>query len=120
MIPYQSAPFSVTTAAINDVAVAYEIPNQPLGVIWRDARDAVFDNPVIPDVLRHYRRYTIGNVIGCMKLAAKRSSLNVATSTLANVAERRVFPILWNVTDYLFNSHLGSSGKSDTIVSERL
>lgn len=86
LLPNQSSAFNVPSSAVNDVARPDEIPRKTAGVVRTNSRYPVFDNSIVPDVLWHDRRNSVLNVVRGVKLAAKRTSLNVASPSLTGFA----------------------------------
>jgi hypothetical protein len=62
----QGATLNVTTATIDDVSLANQIPTQSLSICHRDPCDAILQNPVFADVLGHDRGNPCRYIVGCM------------------------------------------------------
>jgi hypothetical protein len=86
------ATFDITAPAVDDVASADEIPTQAPCILLSNACDALLDDPVVTDVLRHDRRNADGHIVGSVELAAKGSGLDVSPTALAGDGESRVLP----------------------------
>ena len=100
---HQGAPLNVAAAAVDDVTPTNQIPAKSLRVVNPDSCDAVLDDPVVPEVLRHDRWNAYDDVVSGMQLAAKWTGLNVATGPLTCITERGVLPVLRSGTNQLFN-----------------
>lgn len=99
MISHKGTSFDVTTAAVDDVARADQITTETFGVCGRDAGDAILDDAVVADVLRHDRRDTARHLGSSVPLAAARAALAVAPAPLTGDTESRVLPVARGRTD---------------------
>jgi hypothetical protein len=92
--PDKAPPFDITTSTVHNVACGEAILGEPCSVTLPNSCDAVLNDAIVTDVLGHYRRNAIGDVVRGVKLTPKRSRLHIAPASSSNLSKRYGFPVL--------------------------
>ena len=82
-----------------------------MGHFLVDASDSRDRYAAIHQVLRHHNGDALVNIIGCMKLTAKRPGLNEAAAAFCFRSERAVSPMLWNDSELGVLEGIGEQGE---------
>jgi hypothetical protein len=99
MVSHECASFDITTTAVDNVAAADQVTTQTFGIFRCDTCNAILDDSVIADVLRHDRRDADRDIVRSVQLATERTCLDVAAAALTGDSESGVLPAARGRTD---------------------
>lgn len=78
----------ITASAVDNVSCLHSVLCQSLGISLSNAGDSVFDDSIVCNVLWHYRRNSIGHIVGGMQLTPKGASLDVPATPPTRFSQR--------------------------------